>query len=49
MTTLMKEEDIRELLMKLNEQQRKILDDFCERLLENDSSPLYLYIAGEAL
>ena len=48
MTTLMKEEDIRELIMKLNEQQRKILDDFCERLLENDSSPFYLYIAGEA-
>ena len=34
--------------MKLNLQQRKILDDFCERLLSDNESPLYLYIAGEA-
>ena len=47
LTTLIKMEDLRDLIIKLNEQQRRILDDFCERL-EDDSAPLYLYIAGEA-
>ena len=47
LTTLIKMEDLRDLIIKLNEQQRRILDDFCERL-EDDSAPFYLYIAGEA-
>jgi hypothetical protein len=45
LTTLMKVEDLRNLVIKLNEQQRKILDDFCERLLEDDCVPFYLYNA----
>ena len=44
----MKVEDLRNIIIKLNEQQRKILDDFCERFLEDDCVPFYLYIAGEA-
>ena len=40
--------DMRSLIMKLNEQQRKIFDDICERIIEDDSAPFYLYIAGEA-
>ena len=48
LTTLIKIEDLRNLIIKLNEQQRQILDDFCERLLEDECVPFYLYIAGEA-
>ena len=48
LTTIVEVEDIRKLIMKLNEQQRRILDDSCERLLDGESSPFYLYIAGEA-
>ena len=47
-TNIMQIEDIRELIMKLNDQQRKILDDFCERLIHDDGSKFYLYLAGEA-
>ena len=32
LTTLIKVEDLRNIVIKLNEQQRKILDDYCERL-----------------
>ena len=34
----------------LNAQQRKIFDDFCERVLHNiqDPEPFYIYISGEA-
>ena len=48
LTSMIQIEDIRNLIINLNEQQRKILDDFCERLLEDDNPPFYLYIAGEA-
>ena len=48
LTSIMIVEDIKSLVAKLNEQQRKIFDDFCERIYEDDSSPFYLYIAGEA-
>jgi hypothetical protein len=34
--------------MKLNHQQRKIFDDFCERSICEDDIPFYLYIGGEA-
>ena len=34
--------------MKLNDQQRRFFDDFCERLICDDEEPIYLYIAGEA-
>ena len=47
-TNIMQIEDIRELIMKLNDQQRKFLDDFCERLIHDDGSKFYLYLAGEA-
>ena len=48
LTSVIKLEELRNLIIKLNGQQRKILDDFCERLLEDDNPPFYLYIAGEA-
>ena len=48
LTSLIQVEDLRNLIIKLNEQQRKIFDDFCERLLGDDNPPFYLYIAGEA-
>ena len=41
-------ESLREMIIKLNKQQRKIFDDFCERIICNDFEPIYLYIAGEA-
>ena len=48
LTSLMQIEELRNLVIKLNTQQRIIFDDFCERLNENDGPPFYLYIAGEA-
>ena len=48
LTTISDVEDIRSLIMKLNEEQRRILDDFAERVLDPNGSPIYLYIAGEA-
>ena len=36
------------MIIKLNDQQRRIFDDFCERLICNDEETIYLYIAGEA-
>ena len=36
------------MIIKLNEQQRRIFDDFCERLISDNEEPIYLYIAGEA-
>ena len=48
LTSLIKVEDLRNVIIKLNEQQRRIFDDFCERLHEDEGPPFYLYIAGEA-
>ena len=48
LTTLVRIDSLREMIMKLNEQQRRIFDDFCERLITDDDQPVYLYIAGEA-
>ena len=48
LTSLIQIEDLRNLIIKLNAQQRKILDDFCERFLEDKGNPIHLYIAGEA-
>ena len=48
LTSVIKLEELRNLIIKLNGQQRKFFDDFCERLLEDDNPPFYLYIAGEA-
>ena len=41
---------IRQRIISLNHQQRKIFDDLCERVLnfQNEEPPFYLYIAGEA-
>ena len=48
LTSIVKIDSLRELIIKLNDQQRKIFDDFCERLICDDEEPIYLYIAGEA-
>ena len=42
--------DLRKIIMKLNNQQRKLFDDFSERLIDGDDldAPFHLYIAGEA-
>ena len=39
---------LRNHIIKLNDQHRKIFDDFCERLIIDDEGSFYLYIAGEA-
>ena len=41
-------EDIRDSIISLNPQQRRILDDFCERMADSDEVPFHLFIAGEA-
>ena len=41
-------QELRKLIINLNEQQRLIFDDFCERLIFDDGSNFYLYIAGDA-
>ena len=48
LTTIVKLSNLREIIMQLNGQQRNIFDDFCERLLDEDDAPFYLYIGGEA-
>ena len=48
LTTIVTLESLRNMIMKLNDQQRRIFDDFCERLICDDEEPIYLYIAGEA-
>ena len=48
LTTLTRLDSLREMIMKLNEQQRRIFDDFCERVISEDEPAIYLYIAGEA-
>ena len=48
LTSIIKIEDLRNMIMQLNKQQRIIFDDFCERMNEDDATPIYLYIAGEA-
>ena len=48
LTSILQVQEIRNLVMTLNIQQRMIFDDFCERLNEEDNPPFYLYIAGEA-
>jgi ATP-dependent DNA helicase PIF1 len=45
----MKEEDYLEMISKLNAQQRKIFNDFVERInCEREGNNFYLYIGGEA-
>ena len=39
-TNLVEMKDIRDLIMKLNNEQRNLFDDFCERLID-DSDPIY--------
>ena len=47
--TLMQEDEFLELVKSLNVQQRKIFDDFVERIRDQENSaPFYLYIGGEA-
>ena len=43
-------QNIRQRIISLNQQQRKIFDDLCERVsnYDNEDKPFYLYIAGEA-
>ena len=48
LTKLVELRCLRETIMKLNPQQRKIFDDFCERSVCEDDIPFYLYIGGEA-
>ena len=48
LTSIAKIHYIRNIINSLNEQQRKIFDDFCERLISEDGSPFYLYKGGEA-
>ena len=48
LTTLVEMKDLRNLINQLNEQQRIIFDDYCERLLIDDENPFYLYIGGAA-
>ena len=47
-TSILQIESLRNLIMKLNTQQRIIFDDFCERMNGDEETPTYLYIAGEA-
>ena len=47
-TTLLRLDKLRDGIITLNEQQRKMFDDFCERLQLDDGSQLCVYIGGEA-
>ena len=47
MISVAKLDSLRDMIIKLNHQQRLIFDDFCERMMFDDSYPIYLYIAGE--
>ena len=49
-TDLMDKEELLKLIRTLNVEQRKILDDLVERLLNTDykSNPIYLYVSGDA-
>ena len=45
----MKDDDYKKLVKSLNNQQRKIFDDFVERIIDPEElDPFYLYIGGEA-
>ena len=45
----MKDDDYMKLVKSLNNQQRKIFDDFVERIIDPEElDPFYLYIGGEA-
>ena len=46
----MEKEDLLKLIRTLNVEQRKILDDLIERLMNTDykSNPIYLYVSGDA-
>ena len=48
LTSLVEMRDLRGRIITLNEQQRMIFDDFCERMILDDDGCFYLYIAGEA-
>ena len=48
LTSIVKLESLRDMIIKLNDQQRRIFDDFCERMICEDDNPIYLFIAGEA-
>lgn len=49
-TDLMEKEDLLKLIRTLNVEQRKILDDLVERLMNTDykSNPIHLYVSGDA-
>ena len=42
--------ELRQRVSELNDQQRRIFDDFCERMVSNDidEPPVYLFITGNA-
>ena len=48
LTHLVKLDKLRDIIMDLNEQQRRIFDDFCERIITEDEVSFCLYIGGEA-
>ena len=48
LTSLIQMQELRKLIINLNEEQRRIFDDFCERLIIDDENSFYLYIAGDA-
>ena len=48
LTHLVDMKELRALIINLNGQQRRIFDDYCERLLIDDGNSFYLYIAGAA-
>ena len=47
LTSIVKLDSLRDMIMRLNDQQRRIFDDFCERMVSEDENPTYLFIAGE--
>ena len=47
--SLMQDDEYLQLVNSLNQQQRKIFDDFVERIRDQEEcEPFYLYIGGEA-
>ena len=48
LTKLVKLNNLRDIIITLNGEQRKLFDDFCERIICEDDTPFHLYIGGEA-
>ena len=48
LTNLVDMKDLRDLIITLNNQQRMLFDDYCERLLLEENNSFHVYIAGEA-